>query len=104
MTDIREYTITTDYGVMAFTSEDVVGYWWQRIIEEMNSERLGSERETQQYNLLAAYNVAKYSSITAADDSARFADDDPNLAKEFEWFAAQFRSIRELLQQAGVNP
>ena len=32
MSDVRTYEITTDYGPMEFSSQDVVGYWWEQII------------------------------------------------------------------------
>jgi len=38
MVNVREYEVTTDYGVMRFTSEDVVGYWWERITGENEME------------------------------------------------------------------
>ena len=28
---VRHYSIRTDYGVMVFTSNDVLGYWWELI-------------------------------------------------------------------------
>jgi len=104
MTDVHEYEVTTDYGVMRFTSEDIVGYWWKQNAQEMNSERLESETKTRQYNLLAAYHVAKDTSLTASDHSERFFVIDPELSTEFKWFSSQLTRIRELLIAAGVKP
>ena len=28
---VRTYDIQTDWGRMVFTSDDVVGYWWERL-------------------------------------------------------------------------
>lgn len=39
MSGATEYEITTDWGVMRFTSADVVGYWWEKLAEEMNPDR-----------------------------------------------------------------
>jgi len=38
MSKVRGYEVTTDYGVMRFTSEDVVGYWWELITGENEME------------------------------------------------------------------
>jgi hypothetical protein len=53
MTDVREYEVTTDYGVMKFSSDDVVGYWWEQIAEEMNSEPCSNFRPNSIYGVIS---------------------------------------------------
>jgi len=33
MAEIRYYDIQTDFGRMQFTSDDVLGFWWEQIIQ-----------------------------------------------------------------------
>ena len=38
MSNVRSHEVTTDYGVMRFTSDDNVGYWWEQITGEVGME------------------------------------------------------------------